>query len=220
MGTVVLITIGCGTAMMLGTSSVGSAGYMLTALAFGFAYMGMFYALSHVSGCHLNPAVSVGVLVAGEMSAGDFFGYIIAHVAGAFAGTELLSLIWNLGDYDDLTDNYFANSSAGPGNTAAFIIELFLTIALVLVAVGVILKRDYRGAGGVAAGFALSGVYVFGISFTNASANPARSLASALTCLIGGNSGPISDIWIFLLAPILGGAIAAGIYKATEHKTM
>jgi aquaporin Z len=219
-GTAVLVTVGCGTAMMLGTASAGSSGYILTALAFGLAYIAMYYALGQSSGCHLNPAVSVGVLVAGEMSAGDFFGYIIAQTAGAFAGTELLSLIWNMGDYTDLAGNYFANTTARAGTAASFIVELFLTIAFVLAAVGVILKRDYRGAGGVAIGLALSGVNIFGIAFTNASVNPARSLASALTSLIGGNSGPISDIWVFILAPILGGALAAGIYRATEHRSI
>lgn len=219
-GTAVLVTFGCGTAMMLGTSSIGGTGYILTALAFGLAYMGMFYWMGQITGCHLNPAVSIGILVTGEMSAGDFFGYITAQITGAFAGTELLSLIKNLGGYTDKTGDYFANSSASSGTATAFIIELLLTFVFVLVVTGVILRRDYRGAGGIAAGFTLTLVYIFGIAFTNASVNPARSLASALTALIGGNSAPISDVWIFILAPIVGGAIAAGIFRATEKRTI
>ena len=215
-GTAVLVIFGCGTAMALGTSTVGSSGYILTALVFGLTFMGLFYWMGQISGCHLNPAVSVGVFVTGEMSAGDFFGYIIAQLMGAFAGTELLSLIWNLSDFTDITGDYYSNNVVLSGTAASFIVELLLTFVFVLVVTGVILRRDYHGAGGIAAGFTLTAVHIFGIVFTNASVNPARSLASALTALIGGNSQPLSDVWIFILAPILGGAIAAGVYKATE----
>ncbi len=218
-GTAVLVIISCGTAMTLGTSSVGRSGYILTALAYGLTYTGMFYWMGQVSGCHLNPAVSAGVFVAGEMSAGDFFGYIIAQAAGAFAGTEFLSLVWDLSGYTDITGNYFSSRSVTSGKAASFIIELVLAFAFVLVTTGVILRRDYHGGGGIAAGLTLSAASILGISFTNGAINPARSLASSLTALIGGDSAPISEVWIFVVAPILGGAIAAGFYRATERRS-
>lgn len=214
-GTALLVASGCGAAMLFGARA-GSGGYLLTALVFGFTYMGLFYFAGPVSGCHLNPAVSVGVFMTGEMGVGEFFGYLLCQFAGAFAGTEFLSLLFRLSGYVDLTGDFFSNTTKSAGVSASFIAEFVFTAAFCLVAISAIIRRNAHPSGGIATGFALCGMYLLGMAFTNASLNPARSLAPALTCVIAKNNAPISEIWVFILAPILGGAVAAGIYKAAE----
>ena len=115
-GTMVLVTLGCGTAMLVGCDAVNGGGYILTALAFGLVIVGMAYCVGNISGCHINPAVSLGVLISGGMTFTDFIGYVIAQCAGAFAGSGLLAAIFSLGNVKDMTGGFGSNGLGGVGD--------------------------------------------------------------------------------------------------------
>ena len=112
-GTFVLVLLGCGTAMLVGCDSTNGCGYILTALAFGLVIVGMAYCIGNISGCHINPAVSLGVLINGGIDITDFIGYVVSQCVGAIAGTGVLKLIFDLGNVDDKTGGYGANGLAG-----------------------------------------------------------------------------------------------------------
>ena len=218
-GTCVLVTLGCGTAMLVGCDAANGGGYILTALAFGLVIVGMAYCVGNISGCHINPAVSLGVLISGKMKIGEFCGYVVAQCLGAFAGSGILALIFNLGNVEDKTGGFGANGLAGVGHSAAagFVVEVVLTFIFVLTILGVTSEKAKHGSfGGLIIGLTLTLVHIFGIGLTGTSVNPARSIAPAVFAAISGNADPIKALWVFILAPLVGAAIAALVYKGLE----
>lgn len=226
-GTAVLVTMGCGTAMLVGCSTdVGyGAGYILTALAFGLSIVAMAYSIGNISGCHINPAVSLGVLISGGMKFVEFIGYVIAQLLGAFAGAAALKFIWHFAKIKDQTGflGFGTNGTAGVnGSTvAALAVEAGLTFIFVLAILGVTSKKANHGSfGGLVIGLTLTFVHILGIGLTGTSVNPARSFGPALIAAISGNTAPIGSLWIFIVAPLVGAAVAALVYKFLdkEHK--
>jgi aquaporin Z len=218
-GTLVLVTLGCGTAMLVGCSSEQGSGYLLTALAFGLTIVGMAYCVGNISGCHINPAVSLGVLLSGGMTVSDFIGYVIAQCLGAFAGAGLLAAIFSLGSVTDMTGGYGSNGLAGVNGSAAagLLVEIVLTFIFVLTILGVTSKKANHGSfAGIVIGFTLVLVHILGIGLTGTSVNPARSIGPAIVAAISGNSEPISCLWVFIVGPLVGAALAAVVYKFLE----
>ena len=218
-GTFVLVFLGCGTAMLVGCDAVNGGGYILTALAFGLTIVGMAYCVGNISGCHINPAVSIGVLLSGGMTIKDFIGYVISQCLGATAGSALLLAIFNLGGVKDMTGGLGSNGLAGVnGNAVAgLLVELVLTFIFVLTILGVTDEKAGHGSfAGVVIGFTLTLVHILGIGLTGTSVNPARSFGPALVAAISGNSAPFACLWVFIVAPLAGGALAAVVYKALK----
>ena len=199
-----LVLFACGTATVLGCSNEPNAAYVLTALAFGLVIVAMAYSIGNVSGCHINPAVSIGVLLSGGMSVKDFFLYIIAQFAGATAGAAVLGAL--VGFDKSLGTNGLFNGQILP----SLIIECILTFIFVLVILSVTSKKKYEKLAGLVIGLTLTLVHIFGIYFTGTSVNPARSFGPAI--LKGGEA--LSSVWVFIVAPLVGGALAALVFKA------
>ena len=212
-GTLALVTLGCGTAMLVGCDAASGSGYLLTALAFGLTIVGMAYCVGNVSGCHINPAVSLGVLINGGMTVGEFCGYVIAQCLGAFFGSGLLKLIFKLGKVTDMTGAIGSNGLAGVNGSplAGLLVEAVLAFFFVLVILGVTSKSGKHGSfGGVVIGFTLVLVHILGIGLTGTSVNPARSFGPALVSLLTKNAEPIKTLWVFIVGPFAG-ALAAGL---------
>ena len=210
-GTFVLVLFACGTAAVVGCNPASGTGYLLTALAFGLVIVAMAYSIGNVSGCHINPAVSIAMLVSKKLGLKDFIGYIVAQFAGAVAGAAVLKV---------LIDPIFPESALGANGlyhddiVLSLLVEVILTFVFVLAILGVTSKKEYSAVAGVVIGLTLTLVHILGISFTGTSVNPARSFGPAL--LVGGNA--LSDVWVFLLAPLVGGVIAALVYKFLAPK--
>lgn len=220
-GTAVLVIFGCGTAMLVGCDASSGSGYLLTALAFGLSIVAEAYCIGNISGCHINPAVSLGVLLSGRMSVKDFWGYIIAQVLGAICGSFLLMGIFTLGNVTDQTGSFGANGLTGVNGSAAagLLVELVLTFVFVLTILGVTSKKAGHGSfGGLVIGLTLTFVHILGIGLTGTSVNPARSIGPALVAAVNGNYAAASVLWIFIIAPLLGGAAAAVCYQCLAGK--
>ncbi|MBR6534338.1 MAG: aquaporin [Clostridia bacterium] len=200
-GTFVLVFFACGTACAVGCEVTG--GYLLTALAFGLVIVAMAYSIGNVSGCHINPAVSIAMLISGKMTALDFVGYIVAQFAGAVAGAAGLLALF--GKESNLGSNALYNNDI----VASLIIEVVLTFVFVIAILGVTSKSENGSVAGIVIGLSLTLVHILGIHFTGTSVNPARSFGPAL--LAGGES--LSCVWVFIVAPLAGGALAALVYK-------
>ena len=211
-GTMVLVLMGCGTAVSLacGTDTASVVG---TACAFGLAVVAMAYTIGGISGCHINPAITLGVLLSGRMSGKDAFWYIVFQCIGAVLGAAILFAFTSVatGFGGTLTG---ANTCAGAGSQlAGFIVELVLTCVFVLVVLGT--TDAEKGAGnfaGLAIGISLILIHLVGIHYTGTSVNPARSLAPAI--FQGGTA--LANLWIFIVGPFVGGACAAGIWKLID----
>ncbi|MCR5687427.1 MAG: MIP family channel protein [Lachnospiraceae bacterium] len=215
-GTAVLVLMGCGTAMLLGCDPFAGNGYMLTAFAFGLAIVAMAYCIGPISGCHVNPAVSLAVLLSGRMEKKDFAGYVIAQILGAFAGAAILHMIFRLGDVPDMTGGFGANGIAALNYSifAGLIVETVLTFIFVITILGVTSETDGNGSlAGLVIGLTLTFVHIFGIGLTGTSVNPARSIAPAVFALINGNPEPLVYLWIFIVGPLLGSFLATLVYK-------
>ncbi len=220
-GTMVLVIMGCGTAMLVGCDAVNGGGYILTALAFGLTIVGMAYCVGNISGCHINPAVSLGVLISGGMSFKEFIGYIISQILGAFAGAGILGGIFTLGAVKDMTGAFGSNGLAGVNGSvwAGLIVEIVLTFIFVITILGVTSKKASHGSfGGIVIGFTLTLVHILGIGLTGTSVNPARSIGPAVMAYINGAADPINALWIFIVGPLVGAALAALIYKGLEKE--
>ena len=218
-GTCTLVLLGCGTAMLVGCDAAAGSGYILTALAFGLVIVGMAYCVGNISGCHINPAVSLGVLMTGGMKVKDFVGYVIAQCLGALAGAGLLALIFKLGGVADKTGGLGTNGLAGVNGSipAGLIVEILLTFIFVLTILGVTSKNAGHGSfGGLIIGLTLTLVHIFGIGLTGTSVNPARSFGPALVAAFAGNSAPLACLWVFIVGPFVGAALAAVTYKFLE----
>ena len=207
-GTFVLVFLACGTAAVVGCDAVNGAGYLLTALAFGLVIVAMAYSIGNISGCHINPAVSIAMLVSGKMSVKDFIGYVVAQFAGATAGAAALAAF--VGKESGLGANGLYNSSVG----SSIVIEIILTFIFVLAILGVTSKKEYSSVAGLVIGFALTLVHILGISFTGTSVNPARSFGPAL--FVGGEA--LKNVWVFIVAPLAGGILAALVWRFLDAK--
>ena len=220
-GTCALVTLGCGTAMLVGCDAASGCGYLLTAFAFGLTIVGMAYCVGNISGCHINPAVSLGVLMTGGMTVKDFIGYVISQCLGALAGSGLLALIFKLGNVADKTGGLGTNGLAGVNGSAAagLIVEIVLTFFFVFTILGVTSKKGNHGSfAGVVIGFTLVLIHILGIGLTGTSVNPARSFGPAIVAAIGGNTAPMASLWVFIVAPLIGAALAAVIWKALSKE--
>ena len=201
-GTFVLVFFACGTAAYVGCASDKGTGYLLTALAFGLVIVAMAYSIGNISGCHINPAVSIAMLISGKMSFTDFVGYVIAQFAGATAGAALLIP--------------FVGKESGLGANALYqgdiwlslLIEVILTFVFVITILGVTSKTKYQSVAGLVIGLSLTLVHILGISLTGTSVNPARSFGPAV--LLGGDA--LNGLWVFIVAPLIGGMLAALVY--------
>ena len=213
-GTFVLVFFACGTAVVVGCDTANGAGYLLTALAFGLVIVAMAYSIGNVSGCHINPAVSIAMLVSGKMSFCDFIGYIIAQFAGAIAGAAALKGVVGMAGIEDKTGGLGTNGLAGGSVTASLIIEVILTFVFVIAILGVTSKVENGNVAGLVIGLSLTLVHILGIAFTGTSVNPARSFGPAL--LVGGKA--LSNVWVFIVAPLAGGVLAALVYKFLAPK--
>lgn len=208
-GTLVLVLFACGTATVLGcATNVVNMAYGLTALSFGLVIVAMAYSIGRISGCHINPAVSLAMLISGKMGVKDFIGYVIAQFAGAIAGAAILGYLagWDCG--------FGANGLYEGDILKSLIIEVVLTFVFVLSILGVTEKTDNSTVAGLVIGLSLTLVHLFGIHFTGTSVNPARSFGPAL--FAGGAA--LSDVWVFIVAPLAGGALAALVWKLIKNK--
>jgi aquaporin Z len=201
-GTFVLVFFACGTAAVVGCSSTAGTGYLLTALAFGLVIVAMAYSIGNISGCHINPAVSIAMLVSKKMSVQDFIGYVVAQFAGSIVGAAVLMLF--VGKESGLGANALYNGSIG----LSLLIEIILTFVFVLSILGVTSKVENGSVAGIVIGLSLTLVHILGISFTGTSVNPARSFGPAL--FVGGSA--LSSVWVFIVAPLVGGVLAALVY--------
>ncbi len=198
-GTCVLVLFACGTAGQICDGSI--PGLIGTALAFGLVIVAMAYSIGNVSGCHINPAVSIAMLINGKIDVKDFCGYIAAQFLGAIAGAGILSAI--VQSPDKLGCNALYNGDAG----LSFLVEVILTFVFVIAILGVTSRESNGSVAGLVIGGTLVLVHLLGISFTGTSVNPARSFGPALI------AGKLDGIWVFLLAPLAGGALAAVVYR-------
>ncbi len=208
-GTLVLVLFACGTAAAVGCSTTDpNVAYLLTALAFGLVIVAMAYSIGNVSGCHINPAVSIAMLVSGKMSVKDFVGYVVAQCLGAIAGAALL------GYFLGFDCGFGANGLYNGDVIKSLAIEVVLTFVFVLAILGVTSKVENGKVAGLVIGLTLTLVHIFGIHFTGTSVNPARSLGPAI--FAGGEA--LSNVWVFIVAPLVGGVLAALVYKAIAPK--
>lgn len=220
-GTMVLVIMGCGTAMLVGCDAVNGGGYILTALAFGLSIVAMAYCVGNISGCHVNPAVSLGVLMSGGMDSKDFIGYVVSQCLGALAGAGILGAIFSLGQVTDMTGGFGSNGLGNVGGSAVagILVEVVLTFIFVMAILGVTSKKANHGSfGGLVIGLTLTLVHILGIGLTGTSVNPARSLGPAIVAAISGNTEPISCVWVFIVAPLVGAALAAVVYKTLSSE--
>ena len=219
-GTCTLVVLGCGTAMLVSCDAAAGGGYILTALAFGLSIVAMAYCVGNISGCHINPAVSLGVLLSGGMEKKDFAGYVIAQCIGALLGAGILALIFSLGGVTDMTGGFGSNGLAGVGGNAfaGLLVEIVLTFIFVMCILGVTSSKAGHGSfGGLVIGLTLTGVHILGIGLTGTSVNPARSIGPAIVAAIAGNVAPLACLWVFIVGPLAGAALAAVVYKALEN---
>ena len=218
-GTLVLVTMGCGTAMLVGCDAAVGSGYLLTALAFGLSIVAMAYSIGNISGCHVNPAVSLAVFINGGMDSRDFIGYVIAQVLGALVGALLLVGIFTSGNVVDLTGGLGTNGLAGVNGSvvAGLLVECVLTFIFVLTILGVTSSKAGHGSfAGLVIGLTLTFVHILGIGLTGTSVNPARSFGPAVVAAITGNSAALGSLWVFIVGPLAGAALAAVVYKFLE----
>src|SRR2546430_7278254 len=215
-GTFVLVFASCGSAVLAGDK----IGYLGVSLAFGLSLLAMVYAIGPISGCHINPAVTIGLLISKKMNARQAPGYILAQIAGAILASALLLLIVKgaPGGYDPSVAGFAANGYGdhSPGHynlLSAFLVEIILTFFLVFTVLGATDIKAPVGFAGIAIGLVLTLIHLVGIPVTNTSVNPARSIGPAL--FVGGWA--LSQLWLFLIAPLIGAVMAAAIYMAT-HK--
>ena len=208
-GTFFLVFIACGVAAVSGCK-FPEAGYIATALAFGLTIVAMAYSIGNVSGCHVNPAVSIGLCVAGKMSVAECVKYIISQFLGAICGAIVLGVC--LGSFAALGANGFGGILPnGTMVTAimAIIVEIILTFAFVLAILGVTDKASNGAVAGLVIGLTLVVIHLIGIPFTGTSVNPARSFGPAL--FQGGQA--LAQVWVFIIAPAIGGALAGVFYN-------
>ena len=209
-GTFVLTLLGCGTAMFLGCNT--PAGVVGTAIAFGLTVVAMAYTIGGISGCHINPAITFAVALSGRMKWGEAIGYWIGQVIGAIIAGAVLLLLTKVVAAPDLTGGLGTNGVVNAGGVGgALLVEFIATFIFVLVVLGTTdAKKGAGNLAGLAIGLTLILVHLVCINLTGTSVNPARSIGPAL--FVGGEA--LANVWVFILAPMVGGACAAGVWKA------
>jgi len=206
-GTCVLVLFGCGVAALSAVD--GTPNLVATSLAFGLSIVAMAYVIGNVSGCHINPAVSLAMLLTKKITLKEFCGYVVAQVAGAFAGAGLMALLF--------ADKAKA-ISYGANNYTTLLIgivaEVVLTFVFIYTILGVTNDEKKSGVAGIVIGLTLAFVHLLGIGITGTSVNPARSLAPAV--LAGGDY--LCHVWVFIVAPLVGAALAVLAYRCLNEK--
>ena len=205
-GTFVLVFFGTGIAV------VSNGNLVATALAFGLAIIAEAYVIGNISGCHVNPAVSLAMLITGKMKREDFAYYVIAQILGSLLGTGILFLILSGTSFGttSLGANAFGEISANNISlVAALVTEIVLTCVFVYTILGVTSDDKYSSVSGIVIGLTLTFVHLIGIPLTGTSVNPARSLAPAIFLM----GDAIKQVWVFIVAPLIGGALAAYLYE-------
>jgi aquaporin Z len=215
MGTFWLVFGGCGSAVLAAAFPGLGIGFLGVALAFGLTVLTMAYAIGHISGCHLNPAVSVGLVAGKRFPVSELPAYIIAQVAGALAAAGVLYIIASGKAGFDLSggfasNGYAAHSPGGYSLLACLVAEIVLTFMFLMIILGATDRRAPQGFAPIAIGLGLTLIHLIGIPITNTSVNPARSTGPAI--FVGGWA--VEQLWLFWLAPIIGAAIAGVLYSA------
>ena len=211
-GTAVLVFMGCGSAVFLGADTAG--GHLAVAFAFGLSIVAMAYVIGNVSGCHINPAVSLAALLDKRIKGTEFVGYVISQVIGAIAGAALLFAMSSIAGIDH-TGGLGTNLAAGAGGIGgALLIEVVLTFIFVLTILGVTADSSKGAVAGIVIGLTLVFVHIVGIPLTGTSVNPARSIGPAL--FAGGAA--LFDLWIFIVGPFVGAALAALVYQLFKSR--
>lgn len=215
-GTFALVLIGCGSAVIAGPEN----GYTGISLAFGLTVLAMVYAIGGISGCHINPAITISMLVAGKISGKDAGGYIVAQIFGGIVAAGILYLMASGKEGYDLATNGLGQNGFGPGYlgeygmVAALITEVVTTFLFLLVIFGATSDHAPAGFAGLAIGMALVLIHLVSIDITGTSVNPARSIGPALFA----GMGAIKQLWLFIAAPIAGGVLAALVWKGLFAK--
>ncbi len=214
LGTMILVFIGCGSAVIAG----GNVGFLGISFAFGLTVLALVYAIGPISGCHINPAITIAMLVSKKIKQSDAIMYIIYQSIGAIIGALILfSIVNGHAGYDLESVGLGQNGydTASPDNyplISAFIAEVVLTFIFLLVVLGATSKKSENSFAGVAIGLTLTFVHIVGIPITGTSVNPARSLGPALVMAME-NTLALEQLWMFWLAPIIGAVIAAVVWK-------
>jgi aquaporin Z len=213
-GTMVLVLMGCGSAVFAGSvvGAVGAGvGTLGVAFAFGLAVVAMAYTIGKISGCHINPAITLGVLVAGKINGKDAAMYMLFQIIGAIVGSAILYALVSTGTHDGPTATG-SNSYANGAMWQAFIAETVFTFIFVLVVLGATSKGAENNLAGLAIGLTLVLVHIVCIPITGTSVNPARSIGPAL--FEGGQA--LSQLWLFIIAPFLGAILSALVWKTID----
>jgi aquaporin Z len=213
-GTLWLVLGGCGSAVLAAAFPDLGIGFVGVALAFGLTLLTMAYAIGHVSGCHINPAVSVGLCVGGRFPAKDLIPYIVAQVLGGIAGAGILYVIASGHAGFDLAGGFASNGYAehSPGGyslLSCFVCEVVMTFGFIVVIMGSTHGRAPKGFAPIAIGLCLTLIHLISIPVTNTSVNPARSLGPAI--FVGGWA--LGQVWLFWVAPLIGGALGGFVYR-------
>jgi len=218
-GTLWLVLGGCGSAVLAAGFPELGIGFVGVALAFGLTVVTMAYAIGHISGCHLNPAVSVGLWMGGRFDKKDLLPYIVAQVLGAIAGAAILYVIasgvdgFELGSF--AANGYGAHSPGGYNMLSALVIEIVMTFMFLIVILGATHSKAPKYLGGLAIGLSLTLIHLISIPVTNTSVNPARSTSQAL--FVG--DWALGQLWLFWVAPIVGAILAGVVYKYLSPET-
>ena len=215
-GTMVLTMVGCGVAVVVGCST--PAGVVGTALAFGLSVVAMAYCIGRVSGCHINPAITIGMYVDKRIDTRDAVGYIVFQFIGGIIGAVLLwAILSQTGDWSaaiGLGQNGYGEASDSDITIAgALIVEILMTFIFVLAALGVTSTKATSAQAGLVIGLTLVLVHLMAIGLTGTSVNPARSFGPALMMLVEGSSLAIEQVWLFIVAPVIGAIIAGLVWK-------
>ncbi|HEY6816311.1 MAG TPA: aquaporin Z [Croceibacterium sp.] len=220
-GTFWLVFGGCGSAVLAAAFPEVGIGLLGVSLAFGLTVLTMAYAIGHVSGCHLNPAVTLGLWAGGRFPAKEIPSYVVAQVVGAFLAAGLLFIVASGNEAYDLAVNGLAQNGFGEGSPggysmhAALVIEIVLTAGFLVVILGSTDGRAPAGFAPIAIGLALTLIHLISIPVTNTSVNPARSTGPAL--IVGGLA--LQQLWLFWIAPLVGGAIGGALYRGLFGET-
>jgi aquaporin Z len=223
-GTFWLVFGGCGSAVLAAAFPALGIGFVGVSFAFGLTVLTMAYAIGHISGCHLNPAVTLGLVAGRRFPAKEVLPYWLAQVVGGFAGAGVLYVIftgkatWDIGGF--ASNGYGAHSPGGYNLGACLLAEVVLTFFFLVVILGSTDQRAAKGFAPLAIGLCLTLIHLIGIPVTNLSVNPARSTGPALTVAMGGNPWAVQQLWLFWLAPLAGAVLAGVFYNAllAEHE--
>ncbi|WP_312750205.1 MULTISPECIES: aquaporin Z [Epilithonimonas] len=220
-GTMVLVLMGCGSAVIAGADGTTGVGLLGISFAFGLSVVAMAYAIGHISGCHINPAISLAMVAAGRMKLGEALYYIVAQVIGAIIGAGILYVIFTNHPGAELGPWALGSNGWGTGyldeytTLAALVAEFVFTFIFLMVILGATSTKNIHGGfAGLAIGLSLVLIHIVGIKITGVSVNPARSIGPAI--FVQGEA--LSQLWLFIVAPILGGVFAAFTYNLLIEK--